>query len=411
MQIFCTQVDLLRVLALLKRAIKETTDLPILSHVLLQVEHGEARLSANNLEIAITCELVAAGAVEGAVAVPWRRLQDLAERLPPAPGAPAQHRKARDAPVELAVLKDTNTLSVLSGRSRATIRGMHASEFATVPGAEQVAQAAGSIIRLPADLFASMVSRVAFAAGTDEERHPTLTGVLLQASGRSLALTARDGYRVAACEVSLGEACQRECAVVMPAWAASECARILASTRRETRELQLVIDEQRVQASFHLPGLVLSARLQVGKGDYPLGFRQHFQHGYASRFVLGTRELAAALKSLAQVAHDDGDNITLAFERGTGPGAGRVSVGAQSQDLGTQVEVVDAVSLEGEPNQLLLKVHQLAGIVAAVETPHLALEVRTPRDPVIVRPVGDVLGLSTAYALVPCYRTGGTERG
>ena len=40
MQIVCTQVALLRVLALLKRAIKETTDLPILSHVLLQVEHG-----------------------------------------------------------------------------------------------------------------------------------------------------------------------------------------------------------------------------------------------------------------------------------------------------------------------------------------------------------------------------------
>ena len=399
MHIACTHVDLLRVLALLKRAIKETTDLPILSHVLLEVEQGEARLSANNLEIGITCELVATGAVEGAVSVPWRRLADLVEHLPQ--GASAHRRRAGAASIEMETSEGSHALSVRSGRSRAVIYGMHASEFPTVPRPGPGAARDGLSLRLSSGLLAAMVHKVAFAAATSEKPNPILTGILLHASGSLLTISARDAHRLAACEAPLAAAVPRECAAVLRAGLAAECAHVLASVAPAT-PVQLVIEEQRVQVSFLLPGIVLSSRLDVG--NYPMGFRQHVKPNYLTRVVVETKGLAAALKSLAQVAGDGGDLVTLTFSVSS-DSKGVVAVGAQSQDLGGQTEEVDAVSLEGEAgDQLLLKYSQMAQVMAVLDAPYLALEKRGSTDPVAVRPVGGDASLQETYVLVPCVR-------
>lgn len=402
MHIVCTQSALLHVLALLKRAIKETTDLPILSHVLLQAADGRVSLSANTLEIGITCELATTGTVEeGAVAVPYARLQDLVERLPT--GVSARRRKSGDATIEMETPEDSSTLTVRSGRSRAVIFGMHASEFPVVPGPGPLAGRSGLSLSLASGLLAGMVRKVAFAAATSEEPNPILIGILLHASGQSLTITARDAHRLAACTASLEEAVPRECAVVIPAWTAAECARVLASARPGT-PVRLVIEEQRVQVSFLLPGLLLSTRLLTGA--YPMGFRHHVKPGYVTLVVVETKGLAAALGPLAQVARDDGDIVTLTLAAAPGSSKGVVSMSARSQDLGEQAEEVDAVSLEGEAagGQLLLKYSQLEQVLAVLDAPYLALEMRGPTDPLVVRPVGGDPGVQEAHVLVPCVR-------
>ncbi len=70
MRIVCGRRALHAGLALLKPAIKETPNAPVLSHVLLRAEGGHVCLVANNLEIAIAREIAAGIQEEGAVAVP-----------------------------------------------------------------------------------------------------------------------------------------------------------------------------------------------------------------------------------------------------------------------------------------------------------------------------------------------------
>jgi len=402
MQIVCTQSALLHVLALLKRAIKETTDLPILSHVLLQAADGRVSLSANNLEIGITCELDTTGTVEeGAVAVPYARLQDLVEHLPT--GVSARRRKSGDTTLAMETPEDSSTLTVRSGRSRAVVFGMHASEFPAVLGPGPGAAHQGLSFSLASGFLAGMVRKVAFAAATSDKPNPILIGILLYASGQALTITARDAHRLAACTASLEEAVARECAVVIPAWTAAECAQVLASARPDT-PVWLVIEEQRVQVSFLLPRLLLSTRLLLG--EYPMGFRNHVKPSYVTRVVVETKGLAAAFKPLAQVARDDGDLVTLTLAAAPGSSNGAVSMSAQSQNLGQQAEEVDAVSLEGEAAgaQLLLKYSQLEQVIAVLDAPYLALEMRGPTDPMAVRPVGGDPGVQETYVLVPCVR-------
>ncbi len=301
-------------------------------------------------------------------------------------------------------LPGANTLSVRSGQSRAAIVGMHASEFPALPAQGQSAEEGSVCFSLDAALVASLVGKVAFAAATSEKRTvlrepPILRGMLVLVSGQSLTLAARDAYRLAACEIQLQEKPEREGAAVIPAWSAAEFARLLAAARTG-RPVRLVLDEQRAQVSCHLPGLMLMARLLTG--DYPMGFRQYFARAYQARVVVGRQAMASALRSVARIASADGDLVALECRRGTG--AGIVRVGAQAQGQGEQAEEIDAISLEGAGCQLLLKLPQLVGAVAAIDAPHLALEVSAPQEPVVVRPVGDQSGANSVYVLVPCFR-------
>jgi len=402
MQIVCTQADLRKALALVKRGVRESPDLPILSHVLLRASQGDVSLSANNLEIAIRCALRAEIREEGAIAVPWERLQDLVAHLPPVPGSKTTDMRADAMAIELAAAPDESTLSVHSGRSSATIRGMHVSEFPDVVVATSGEGSDVVALSLASSTLAAMVTRVAFAASTDSKRDPILTGVLVQVSGRSLLLAARDAHRLAVCQLSLSETVEAGCAVVIPARLALDAVRSL-TTATPGLPVQLVIDEKRVLVSLHLPDFVLSSRLLVG--DYPLGFQRHFHQAYAWRAVVATKHLAAALRSVASLVRDDGDLVTLSLGSAAGIGGRGVSVEARSQDLGEQVEEVETVSFEGESGvQLLLKLPQLAEIVGAADTAYLAFEVCAPSEPVVVRPVGERNALDSAYALVPCFR-------
>jgi len=384
---------------LLKRAIQEPTYLPILAHVLLQVKEGRARLSANNLEFGITCDLATSSADEGAIAVPWGRLQDLVGHLPPS----APRGQVGDASIEMESAGDASTLTLHSGCSRAAIYGMHASEFPVVHGPGSDGACDGLTLSLASDLLAALLHKVAFAVSTDERRNPILCGVLLHARGQSLTISGRDAYRLAACACQMQEAVPRECAAVIPTGVAVACAHVLASFRPTTTPVQLVIEEQHQQMAFFLPGLRLSSRLLVG--TYPLGFEKHMTPSYLTRIEVETRGLASALKPLAQVARADSDLVTLTVDAATDRGKGVLSVGAQSRDLGEQVEAVDVMCLEGEAGApLLLKYSQLTEIMAVLDAPALALEMRERADPIAVRPVGGDERVQETYLLVPCTR-------
>jgi DNA polymerase III subunit beta len=402
----CKRAALQKGLLQLKSAIKEDSSLQILSHALLRASGGRLQLAATNLSIAISCEVDALILEEGAVAVPWHRLEHLASHLPPLPAAAKGGRKDVEQLVEMKMEADTSTLTVRSGSSRATIYGMHESEFPESLVVEQVGEGEIACVSLDAALFASAVTKVAFAAATDEQwiehsGQDVLRGILLRVEGSALVLVARDGHRLALCEVPLLTESQREGAGVVVAGVVSEFARLLAS-RKSHVPVQIALDEERGQMGCTLPGFILSSRLL--RGTYPMGFRDHFTHGYRVRAVVGTRALAAALKSVAQVAGENGDLVVFRYEPGGADGIGSVSVTAQAQGLGEQTEVVELLDLEGGDTQfqLVLKVPQLAGIVAAIDTPGVALEVRAQSAPVVIRPVEDESGVRCAYVLVPC---------
>jgi DNA polymerase-3 subunit beta len=123
MKITCKQQDLSRGLSAVSHAVSNRSTLPILSNILLATDNGRLKLSTTNLEIGINCWVDAQIHEDGSTTVPARLLTDLVNSLP-------------QAPVDISVPEDSNTLNVKSAGSSANIKGMDASEFPLIPSAE-----------------------------------------------------------------------------------------------------------------------------------------------------------------------------------------------------------------------------------------------------------------------------------
>ena len=81
MHLNCLQENLSHGLGIVQRAVATRTTLPITQHVLVSTDEGRLKLSATNLEIAISTWVGAEVVEEGAITVPARLLTDFVNSL------------------------------------------------------------------------------------------------------------------------------------------------------------------------------------------------------------------------------------------------------------------------------------------------------------------------------------------
>ena len=136
------------------------------------------RLSATNLEIAMTTWIGAMVEEEGAVTVPARVLTEFVNSL------------GGDR-IDINMEEGSRLLQIKSGRSQANINGTDASEFPPIPTVEDAV-----VARAEPGALRGAIARVAFAAATEESR-PVLTGVEVKLQEGKFTMAAADGFRLA----------------------------------------------------------------------------------------------------------------------------------------------------------------------------------------------------------------------
>ena len=177
MKLSCLQENLSHGLAVVGRAVANRSTLPITQNVLLTTENSMLKLSATNLEIAITTWIGVMIEEEGAITVPARLLTEFINSLP---------SERLDLEVE-----QGGVVRVVCGHSEARIHGTDAAEFPPIPTVGE-----GTVVRLDPQILKSAISKVAFAAATEESR-PVLTGVEVKLKENRFAMAAADGFRLA----------------------------------------------------------------------------------------------------------------------------------------------------------------------------------------------------------------------
>ena len=178
MKISCLQENLSRGLGVVGRAVASRATLPVTQNVLLSAEQSMLKLSATNLEVAMTTWIGAMVEEEGAVTVPARLLTEFVNSLP-------------NDRIDLEVDPQSSLLQITSGRSEAHINGTDASEFPPIPTVED-----GVPAQIDPVVLKSAIGRVAFAAATEESR-PVLTGVEVKLRESEFTMAAADGFRLA----------------------------------------------------------------------------------------------------------------------------------------------------------------------------------------------------------------------
>lgn len=333
-------------LDIVSKAVATRSTLPILVHVLLNVNKDGLTLAANNLDMVIACDVPATIADgEGwALTVPYRLFADYVGTLEG----------------EIVLEKEAHKLRLSCDRQLAHMNGMEKDDFPTVPVYE------GGMSELSPGTIKEMLTRTLIAASTEEYR-PVLAGVLLSIDGKEIKTTAADGFRLSEMSGAQDWEIPQQIALI-PARAAAEVLRI--SDKLPSDIIKMGLSETR--AFFEIGAVRMCTSLI--EGNYP-NVSEIIPKGWDMQVKVLTKELLKALMVLKPFAFEvvslevGDDKIRL--------------VPITTEESSAECEV-DA-SVTGGKLKIGLNLGFLIDVLKVVPSETVVLEMGKSSSPVVVR--------------------------
>jgi len=365
MKITCLQENLSRGLAVVGRAVANRATLPVIHNVLLSVDQSMLKLSATNLEIAMTTWVGAKIEEEGSITVPARLLSEFVNSLP-------------NDPINLQLDEGSGLLEISSGSSKAHINITDASEFPPIPTVDD-----GIAAEVDPLVLRSAITRVAFAAATEESR-PVLTGVELKLDESKFTMAAADGFRLAVHHGALLKAVPEEMSVIIPARTMNELNRLI-SDREEP--VEILMTPAKGQVMFRIRGSdTVEIVSQLLQGTFP-NYEQLIPQSYTTRAVMDLPTVLRAART-ASIFARDGSNIIrmhlMPAEADTEPP--KVEISARSEEVGDNEDTVDLDEIEGEEGKIAFNSRYLLDVLSVLEKGKVALETTTSSSPGVFKP-------------------------
>jgi len=362
MKLSCLQENLDRGLNVVGRAVAVRTTLPITNNVLLATDKSRLKLSATNLEMAISCWIGAKVEEEGAITVPARLLSEFISSLP-------------SEKVDINLSPQTKTLGLKCARFEARISGVDAKDFPPIPRVE-----GGIATKVEVEALRQAIGQVAFAAATEESR-PVLTGVDAEFDGDTLTLAAADGFRLAVYKLPLAQAVSQKTEVIIPARTLAELNRLMAD---QEEAVEITVNPEKGQALFRLKDIELVS--QLIQGSFP-NYSQLIPKKFNTKAVISVADFLRATKTASIFARDGSGIVRLVVAPGGEMTPGKVTVSARSEEIGDDVGDIDAM-VEGEEAKIAFNGKYLTDVLGVLHEAQVALETTNPSSPGVLRPVG-----------------------
>ncbi|MDP6647665.1 MAG: DNA polymerase III subunit beta [Dehalococcoidales bacterium] len=377
MKLSCLQEDLNRGLAVVGRAVAPArTTLPITNNVLLASDQSRLKLVATNLEMAISYWTEAKVEEEGVITVPARLLTEFVNSLP-------------NDRIDISLLPQVKTLGLKCARFEARISGIDARDFPPIPEISE-----GITTRVEVGAFRQAISRVTFAAATEESR-PVLTGVDAQFDKNELTLAAADGFRLAVYKLPLATAVTEQTEVIIPARTLAELNRLISDSE-ET--VDITVNASKGQILFRLKDIELVS--QLIQGSFPQ-YSQLIPASHTTKVVADVAEFLRATKTASIFARDGNGIVRLVATSGEGQ-ADKLTISARSEEIGDDVGEIDAV-VEGTGAKIAFNGKYLSDALSALSESQVALEINSPSSPGVLRPVSTSQDDSYVHVIMPMF--------
>jgi DNA polymerase-3 subunit beta len=329
----------------------------------METDQSRLKLSATNLELAITTWVGAKVEEEGAMTIPARLLTDFINSLP-------------SEQVDMEMTPRPLGIRFQCARFEAHINGADAQEFPPIPTVEQ-----GVTARIDPQVLRTAISRVVFAAASEETR-PVLTGIKLEITGQQFTLAGADGFRLAVYKGSLLEPAPEDAEAIVPARTLSELQRLLVD---QDEPVELVITPSKSQILVHLKGVELVS--QLIQGTFP-NYAQLIPQSTGTRAVVDLQEFSRAARAASIFARDGGGIIRLQMMPGADGRAGEMVITSSAEEAGNNEGKIDA-KVEGDEAKIAFSSRYLTDVLSVLERGEVALETTTPSSPGVVKPVGN----------------------
>ncbi len=359
MKLSCSQDDLSKGLATVGRAVATRAILPITNNVLVTTEGSQLRLSATNLEIALTCWIPANVEDEGTITVPARLITDFVNSLP-------------SGRIDMVLAPRTNSLELTCARYEAHISGLDAADFPPIP---QISD--GQSIKVKTADMRTAINRVVFAAATEESR-PVLTGIQTEFEGDKFTLAAADGFRLAVHTLPLEEPVKEKTAVIVPARSLNELNRLLGD---HDEVLEMRLNAQKTQVLFKLRNVEMVS--QLIQGTFP-NYSQLIPQTSTTKAVVKLSDFLRATRSASVFARDGSGIVRLQITPRNGNG--KISISARAEEIGDNLGEVDA-KVEGDETKIAFNSKYLVDVLGVLSEEDVTLETTTSSSPGVIKPV------------------------
>ncbi|MFO8101571.1 MAG: DNA polymerase III subunit beta [Dehalococcoidia bacterium] len=369
MRISCLQENLSKGLGVVGRAVAARTTLPITSHVLISTEESRLKLSATNLEIAISCWIGAQVEEDGAIAIPAGLLTDFVVSLP-------------SSTINMSVPPDSQSLEITCASSEAHISGQKAEEFPPIP---QITK--GITAKIDAAALRTAINQVVFAAAVDDSR-PVLTGIYAHFSGKNLTLVAADGFRLAVYELALSSATKEELGVIIPARSLREVDRLI---RDQEEPVEITVNTQKSQVLFKLknkePKRDIEIVSQLIQGTFP-DYNQLIPKEHNTSARINVPDFLRVIRSASVFARDGSGIVRLVITPPDKSSSGKIEVSARAEEIGNNEDNIEAI-IEGEETKIAFNSKYLMDVFGVLEDDQVILEVATHSSPGVFKPAGE----------------------
>jgi len=344
-------------LGLVARAVSPRSTLPVLANVLLESAEDGLRVTATNLDLAISVSVPATILEEGRTTVPARLLSEYVSSL-------------GDAPCTLELDTATQVLRLSCGVHRTNLHGIDAVEFPPLPKHD-----AETLIESDAAALQGAITQTVMAASADEAS-PVLTGVLLQVEGNRLTLAATDRHRLAVKTLDVTtKASAPSTSVIVPARHLSEVARAVNPTRPT---VGIAFSEGRNQVFFTLKDVEISSRLI--DGTYP-NYPQVIPGESATTVSLPTQSLLREARTASVLARDAANPVRLQV------GDGTLTLRAQTAEVGDDEAPLTA-SVKGDDVQIAFNARYMLDALSVLDSDEVQLSFNGALLPAVIRPAG-----------------------
>ena len=359
MKVQCLQENLTKGLSIVGRAVATRTTLPVTQNILIETEQAGLKLSATNLEMAITTWV--GGVVEepGEMTVPARLLSEFVGSL-------------TTEQINLESNEENTSLIVIGGKFKGTIHGTSSDEFPPVPKIDD-----GVEINIDISEFRQAVSRVAFSVATEESR-PVLTGVKFELHNAEYVLAGADGFRLAVHEGKLTTPVSEDIEGIIPGKSLQELNRLLGET---DESLYIRMSPEKGQIFFKVGDVELVSQLLAG--TFP-NYKPLIPTEHKTKVRAPLSEWTRIIKSASIFARDGSGIVKLEIVPGSEEVSGKVVVEARAEDIGTHSGEID-VEVEGEASKIAFNSRYLIDVLQNMDTGNITLEVLTPSSPGVFR--------------------------
>jgi len=370
MQFAISRETLLKLLRMVSGAVERRQQQnPILSNVLLRLDSSVLYVIATDQEVGLVAEQALDSVVQqqGAITVPFRKLNDICKALPDGS--------------ELKLEVQDDRCVIKSGRSRFVLATLPAEKFPDIQKISRDDSVCSFIV--PKKQFRWLVARTAFAMAEQDVRY-FLNGMLLEVKQDKLFSVAADGHRLAMNYITLDAPDLPAMRVIVPRKGILEIMRLVDE---DDAELQLTIVASHIQA--HSGGVTVTSKLLDGK--FPDYERVIPRDG--TKIVIGNRErLKEAFHRASALFSEKFRGVRLRMS------AERLLVLASNPEH-DQVEEDLEVEYNGQDLEVGFNVRYLIDFLSVVQSDLVRFTFSDANKSTLIEEVGE--GANGAYVLMP----------